>query len=366
MNILLLCNHARAGGITKYVLLLSQGLKNRNHHPVVVSADGEWRALFEKQGIAWYRLPFDKKFEFHPALLGSLGKLKCIIAAHHIDLLHAQTRSTQVVSWLAEKFFYTPFVSTAHGFYVNRFSRKVFPCWGRGVIAVSEAVRTHLREDFKIDESRIALIRNGIVTDIDSSIAGEDIAAYRARLGVLPQDILIGSMGRLSHVKGHDTLIDAFALLLPHYPRARLIIAGEGGYRSVLEKKIGALSLESKVTLLGAIEEPDVFFKSLDLFAMPSRTEGLGLAILEAMAHGIPVVATARGGIVEFVRDRDTGLLVEPDRPQELCDALRATLDDASLCATIAENAARMVRSAFDVNTMIDNTILFYERCIKT
>ena len=141
---------------------------------------------------------------------------------------------------------------------------------------------------------------------------------------------VIGTVGRLSEEKRHVDLINAFRLVCETYPKSRLLIVGEGYMRETLERHTAELRLSDKVTFAGFDKNVFKHLKKMDVFALPSRTEGFGIAILEAMAAGLPVVATRVGGIPEIVVDNETGLLVEPNNYRELSAAILKLLSDRS------------------------------------
>ncbi len=165
MNILYLTNHLNIGGITSYVLTLAVGMKKRGHNVYIASSEGELMPRFVAEGISYIPLPIKTKSEVSYKVLISKFKLARIIKEKEIDILHANTRVTQVLSFLTQRCCGRPYVSTCHGFFKKRFFRKIFPCWGNKVIAISESVKGHLMKDFLVKESEIRVIHNGI--DID-------------------------------------------------------------------------------------------------------------------------------------------------------------------------------------------------------
>lgn len=202
------------------------------------------------------------------------------------------------------------------------------PCLVADAGTVAEAL-THA-----IPSSRPLLIPNGIDTERFSP--GDRVAARRA-LG-LPVDIpLVGTAGRIEAVKGQDLLVAAMAGLPAEIG---LAIAGDGSCRRALEAQAQALGLAGRVHFLGHVEDLPTFYRALDLFCLPSRAEGLPLAILEAQACGIPVVATAVGAVNE-VAAPDASRLVPPEDKAALARALAAMLDCPPACDPRALVVAR-------------------------
>jgi glycosyltransferase involved in cell wall biosynthesis len=215
------------------------------------------------------------------------------------------------------------------------------------IVAVSEATRAML-ERYRAGRVRLVTIQNGIpegryasaVTGGDPASVGEGDAR------------VIGTVARLSPEKGVDRLLDAFAILRLQHPRTHLLIAGDGPERGRLESQAARLGLGDAVTFLGYCERVQDVLPQCDAFALPSLTEGIPLALLEAMAAGLPCVATAVGGVPEVLVDGESGLLVAPDSPSALCSGIARVLTDAALAERLGANAVRRVAERFSMTTM--------------
>jgi glycosyltransferase involved in cell wall biosynthesis len=166
-----------------------------------------------------------------------------------------------------------------------------------------------------------------------------------------PQPLTIGYVGRLEFVKGCDVLLIAFGRLLRDYPSAKLMIVGDGSLRQELIRLSKALGVENSVVFTGFIPFAEIpsFLGRFSVFVLPSRSEGLPNALLQAMAAGLPVVATRAGGVPEIVEDRTDGLLVEPNRPVDLANAISEFISSESLCRTLGQNAkAKAAKYSYD------------------
>ncbi|HEX6701082.1 MAG TPA: glycosyltransferase [Gaiellaceae bacterium] len=163
---------------------------------------------------------------------------------------------------------------------------------------------------------------------------------------------LVGNVARLAPQKDHRTLIEAARLV----PEAEFVVAGDGQLRAELER----LAEGSRVRFLGARDDVPELLASFDVFAFPSLFEGLCLAVIEAQAAGVPVVATPVGGIRETVVDGETGLLVPPSDPAALAEAIRRLLEDRAAAETMAAEAKRRVRARFSVERMVEETLHVY------
>jgi glycosyltransferase involved in cell wall biosynthesis len=230
-----------------------------------------------------------------------------------------------------------------------------------GFIAASGAIRDILVHD-GIPRDRIVVVHDGI--DV-GKIAHRPAADLHAEYW-LPHGVpVIVNVGALVAHKGQKFLIEAMPLVLREVPEARLVIFGEGDLRGALERQVKHLSLEKRVLLPGFREDVLSLMKSADLLVMSSITEGLGSAVLDAMAMGLPVVGTRAGGIPETVVPGETGELVEPAEAKPLAVAIVKLLKDAGLRRAYGESGRRRVASHFDVEHLVDGTLSAYQHFAK-
>lgn len=193
-------------------------------------------------------------------------------------------------------------------------------------IAISHAVRDAMVARGDAAPDRIAVVHNGI--DFPDRSALPPPEQVRRKLGVAAEQYLIVSAARLESEKNVLTLIEAMAYVRANCPQAICVIAGDGSQRHRLEGRIRELGLERNVKLLGFRADVLEIIAAADLFVLPSLAEPFGLVILEAMALGKAVVATAAGGPLEIVADGKTGLLVPPAAPSKLAEAIIELLRD--------------------------------------
>lgn len=175
---------------------------------------------------------------------------------------------------------------------------------------------------------------------------------------------LIGTLRHLELNYGLDVLIEAVPLLLRAEPQIQIEIGGAGSLRSTLERRIDELGIARQARLRGRIAHAEVpaFLRSLSIFAMPSRAESFGVAALEAQACGIPVVASNVGGLPEVVRDGETGLLVPPEHPQALADALLALLQDPQRRKRMGEAGREWACARYNWQTNVDQMLNVYRQ----
>ncbi len=192
MTVLFLATHLNTGGITSYLLTLSKGLIRCGHNVHIVTSGGNMEASFSSIGVKVLNLNIGTKSELRPKIYKTLGRLCDYVRDHNIDIIHSHTRITQVMGVLLKRMTGKPFLSTCHGFFKTRLSRKFFPCWGDAVIAISNPVASHLMDDFNIPSQKVSLITNGIDIEEFGSISEETKKTLRKRfLAVIPRMIVI-------------------------------------------------------------------------------------------------------------------------------------------------------------------------------
>ncbi|NOT33973.1 MAG: glycosyltransferase family 4 protein [Candidatus Eisenbacteria bacterium] len=225
-------------------------------------------------------------------------------------------------------------------------------------LAVSEAVAAKLRAA-GVDADRIAVVASGI----EHRPAG-GAAVARATLGVAPDARVIGTVAALTPEKGHEVLLEAAVRVCRREPRARFVWIGEGPERARLVARRDALGLAAHVMFAGAHRDARALMPGFDLLVAPSRIEGLGTAVLEAMADGVPVVASAVGGLRELIRNRETGRSVPVGDPAALADVILQAFAEPSETRQMSE-LARVEAARYDVSTMVEATWREYERVIR-
>lgn len=221
----------------------------------------------------------------------------------------------------------TPVVLSYHGFEeykTGRLAAAAFyglPLLGRRaarIVAVSEGLERRLVERWGADPAKTQRIYNPVSIDLERAAASATDLASRP-------PIVLG-VGRLSPEKGLGDLIEAFARILR--PEARLLIAGEGPERARLEGRVAELGIGERVTFLGHVGDPTPYYRQARLVVVPSRTEAFGLVVVEALAHGLPVVATACEGPMEILQNGQLGLIVPRGDTQAMTEAMEKALAD--------------------------------------
>ena len=263
MNILFITNHLNTGGITSYVLTLASGLRKKGHNVYIASSGGERAFKFKEEGMDYIPIPMSTKKEISLQIIFSLVKLSSIIKKNKIDILHSHSRTTQVLGCLLEKITGAKHIFTCHGFFKRRLLRRIFPCWGEKVIAISEQVRGHLVKDFELDDKKIVVIHNGIDLKRFQAPGTPHPALVKKQLG-LSDGPVIGIIARLSDVKGHQYLIEAMKTILEKYPAAQLLIIGRGKTEEKLIRLAASLGISSNVFFIPETQDTASALAAMD------------------------------------------------------------------------------------------------------
>jgi glycosyltransferase involved in cell wall biosynthesis len=316
--------------------------------------------------IRWLPFGKDNLRSFSYQVVRELDR---IIKAEGVDIIHAQRHKSAFYAALAaRKNSRVRLVTTVHGqnrsrsFFRKMGNRILWPRINR-IIAVSEAVRRDiLQANPWFPADRIEVVYNGI----DLTVFGRndlDKTASRALFGLPAQSWIWGAVGRLAPVKGHDILLKAWAASEIGKRGGHLAIAGEGKLRGELTALAQKLGIANEIFLLGQVSDIPRFLAALDGFAMPSHHEGFPLAILEALAAGLPVVASQVGGIPEILTNlanKGQAFLVPPENEKELGVAMEQVMAWSELQRNQAVASIKQQAQFFDGNRMIDRMDSLY------
>ena len=368
MKILQLTSHLHVGGITSYVLALSERLVKRGHQVIIASDRGSAQPHLQTMGVAHWPLPLHTSAELSPQVLWGARQLITRLREEPVDLLHAHTRVGQVVAERVARRLKIPYVTTWHGIYKRRLGRRLWPCTGALTIAISELVRQHLLKVFGVPASRLRCIYNGIdavhyTVPPDPAV----VQAFRARWQIPDHHPLIGGIGRLAagRVKGFDTLLVAAYLVEQVVPEVHVLIVGDGPRRPFLEDIAKRLGIRRRVHFVGETQDIRIPLAMMDVFVFSSRwPEAFGLTLVEAMAAGKPVVATQAGAVPEVIRHGMDGWLVPSDDPLLMAEGVTRLLNDRQTAGRLGRQAQERVREAFSLERMAERIAAVYRELV--
>jgi glycosyltransferase involved in cell wall biosynthesis len=363
-TILHLIETSGPGGAERVLISLVEHLDRRRYHSIVcLPKDGWLHDQLKRSGVETVLLPQHRSFD-----VKWLCKLAGLIRSRRIHLMHGHEFTMNAYGSIVSALRRIPMVSTVHGknYYPDKWRRRAayrLVARRSTLVAVSEDIRRFLAKRLSINESRVTTIHNGI----DLRRYRPDAharAAIRTRLGLGGRPV-VGTVGNLYPVKGQTYLLRAAAVVTAAVPEAVFLVAGRGDLLEPLQNEARALGLGANVMFLGFEEDIPSFLQALDIFVLPSLSEGLPLSVLEAMAAGKPVVATSVGGTPEVVIDADTGFLVPAGDTGALAARILQLLRNPALRDRFAERGRRRVLEEFALETTVHQYEALYEHALN-
>lgn len=241
--------------------------------------------------------------------------------------------------------------------------RKLISYLVNQLVTVSEEIKESLAKTAKIPQEKILTIHTGV--DIQRFNIKIDKIKKKEEVGIGGKVIVIGTVGRLDPIKSYDTLLYCAKEVLNEFPDLRFLFVGNGPMRRNLEELTIKLGIREKVTFIGERLDIPELLNIMDIFVLPSLSEGLSNTILEAMASGLPIIATRVGGNPEMVVDGETGFLVSPKDYQSLSKVIIQLLKNPSLCKKIGLTAQERAKNHFPLSKMIISYEELYKKLIN-
>jgi glycosyltransferase involved in cell wall biosynthesis len=352
INMLHLVNGFAIGGGEMKVLELVQRLDKSRYNITVCSVgqggplEPEFRKIVERVEI------YDKKFSFDFNLVAKVARL---MKEQEIEILQTTLFYADIIGAYAAYLAKVPVVVswepvTGPFAFRHYWSYKLAMQKIDRVVAVSEDIRQRVIHERNLSPEKVLTIHYGV--DLEK-FAPEDQTLTRGDIGVTNDHLVLGTVARFDYPKGHKYLIDAAPEIVRQFPNARFVFVGDGPLRNEVEQQINQLGLNSYFVLLGFRRDVKQLLGVFDLFILPSLSEGLPNAVLEAMACSNPVVATAVNGVVEVVEDGKTGFLVPPADPARMADAVIKMLGSPENLKVMGKYGRERVATHFSVEQQI-------------
>jgi glycosyltransferase involved in cell wall biosynthesis len=351
------------GGAERIVAALAASLQAAGSHNVVfVPANGEgWLAReLAGSGVAIEHFNVDRPLS--PQCARGLVRA---FRRHRIEVAHSHEFSMAVYGAWAAWRTGVPHVITMHGgkYYNDRLRRRlamrVAIAASDQVVAVSEPLAQAISTDLIVARSRVTVLSNGV------RHVEPEAVTLRHELDLGPDDRLMVAVGNLYPVKGHVHAIDALARLKSRHPSLHLAISGRGELESALLARAREHGLERRVHLLGLRSDVPAVLAAADLFVLPSLSEGLPLALLEAMFAGCPIVATDVGQVRVALANGTAGVLVDPGNTEALAAALDRMLSDPAEARRLGTVAAVHAAGEYDLSRMVQRYVGIYEAVLR-
>jgi glycosyltransferase involved in cell wall biosynthesis len=370
------------GGAETHIYRLATHLRQGRYEPLVCCLSGSPRiAALKDQGVQVITLDISRhSIVLFPLFLNdvvkAILKLILLIRRRKVDIIHTHLPDCAILGGIAGKLSGAEVVATYHGLKILPFDRKkndprnylrmIFYRFA-GIlayrsIAVSEEVKDLMVRAMHVEPHKILVINNGIDTeDYGKPI---DLETVCKELGLVFDDKVVTFVGRLVSNKGHKYLIMAAQVVIRYYPNTKFLLVGNGPTLGELTDLVSKLSLEKHVKFLGERSDIPNILAITNVFVLPSFAEGISLALLEAMAAGKPVVATAVPGNRDVVVDKETGLLVPAKDFEALGSAICKLLTDPHTAKRMGASGRVRVRKHFNFQKTLHKTEQIYNKAM--
>ena len=356
----------KIGGLERIIASIVLGLnRDRYEAKVWCLAEGgqiaeeliDWGVEVKMLGMRSY---------YNPVQIITLSRL---LRSEKIKILHTHGYFGSTFGRLAAIFARVPIVlahvhSTYYGYKKrNIVIEKLLSLFTDKIICVSEAVKRFVVEIEGIGENKTCLIHNGV--EIPGAFEA-DPSVNRNSFGFSEEDYVAITIASLTPNKGHRVLIDAIEIISPKYNDLRLLIVGDGPLRDNLGAYAEELQLSSKIVFTGQRDDINLLLKLADILILPSmEREGLGIAIIEAMAVGLPVIGTRLGGIPEAIEENVNGLLFAPGNSEELAAAIEKLIADHAIREKMGRMGKKIYEEKFTAEKMVTNIESLYDELTR-
>ena len=298
------------------------------------------------------------------------GELRSYVERHATDIVHSHLiRGDLLAGSLAGRPGFPVWITTRHN---TRYFRGMrFPYgWidrsysrhATATVAISRAVAEDVAKQQRRDVGSIRVIPNGV--EPAAPVDADERDRLRRQLGIEGEEPALLHVGSLTEQKGHRVLLQALGRLHKKRIRPRLFLMGAGPLRGFIDAQARKLGIADRVQLMGAVDRPETKLAAFDVFVFPSLWEGFGLGLAEAMAAGLPVVASNVDGIPEMVEDGVSGVLVPPGDATALADALRDVLAGGDRRGSLGAAAQERIEGAFTAQRMLEEYAELYREVV--
>lgn len=344
------------GGQEKMLISLAEHQRSMGHHSSICVFEGPGELSDDVEGK---QIPIHYLYKKPGVQLSLVFKLRQLLRKQRIDVLHAHNMGPAFYGTIAARLGGAPFILvTRHNKDAKHWNAMLWQMTNI-VVAVSRDAKKALLQYNMINPKKVRVIYNGI--DVDKYRHGNDSSSsIRSQLQLSDKDIVICSVGRLCYQKDYFTLLDALKIVLSKCPCVKLLIIGDGPLKNELHDYAQKLGIAESVKFLGLRNDIPALLKMCRLFVLSSVSEGMPIALLEAMACSLPCVVTGVGGNVEVVVDGISGYIVPPKNPELLSDRIIDILKDEQLAQRIGVAAYHRVKEQFTLQRMSEEYFQLY------
>ncbi len=354
-------------GAEQVLLTLCRGA-DRSQYELIVAALEDQRSpntailqAAEALGIATFKLSSRGRFD-----LAAVKALLELLRSQQIDLIHSHNYKSNMIAWLASLRQKVALLSTAHGYTGVSTAVKMYEACDRWilrnffdrVVVVADSILFNWVSQKKVT------ICNGI--DIQRyKLIKEEGNSWRKKWGIAPDDLVIGSVGRLSLEKNYVLLLKAVLRVLKANSKVKVLLVGDGPQRQELSQFINEHGLQKRVILAGLQPNTAPLYQVMDIFVLCSTTEGVPMVLAEAMAAGVPIIATKVGGVSKMLEEGKNGCLVDSQDELGLTEALEELLAKPEKRAQLIINAQLTVENNYSASRMCKQYQQLYEEILR-
>jgi glycosyltransferase involved in cell wall biosynthesis len=332
--------------------------------PIILVRPWENRNIFideiKKENYQYIRIPVAIKplseGKDYFRIIRCFRMLFSILRKERYDLVHTNGYFADIVGIPVSRLLGIPHIATCHGFISNDRNLRIYNTFdimalrfARKIIAVSEEIKRGLIRS-GVRKSRVLLIQNAVELTMNNEIFFQNRERTRKAYGINKKEIVLGYIGRLSEEKGLKYLIQAGSKLTHTGLPLKIMIIGSGPQKPEMESLVQQMSLQNKVVFSGFQKYVEKILPAMDIFVLPSLTEGTPMALLEAMACGVPVVASAVGEIPNIIDSGKNGILIPPANPEKIAEAVLTICRNNDFRTKLSETAKETIRSKFNIN----------------
>lgn len=369
------------GGSAENTFLTVTGLDKNNYDVTlmggtVTDPKQDRRRQIEESGISYIFIP-ELIRNIRPIKdIKALFKIYRILRKEKFDIVHTHTSKAGLLGRLAAKLTGVPIIiHTPHGHvffgYFGPFKTRIFIFLEKLASFISDkivALTNREKEDyvlFKIaDEDKFVVICSGVELERFKELPSKEKQNFKKELGIQENSLIVGTVGRLVPVKGAEFLIEAAKHIIPKYPDTLFIFTGDDYLRHDLEKKAYELGIRENIIFLGWRDDVARILSIYDVFVLPSLNEGMGRALVEAMALEKPIVASNVGGIPDLVIHGKNGYLVPSKNPVNLAKHIQILLEDKGKRESMGQEGKNIAMN-FSAEKMVKNITKLYEQLLK-
>lgn len=369
LKILKICGSRSWGGLEKFFIDTSEKLHNKGHYvKIACPSDSKIQINANQKKIDAAAFSFNNK-------ISAIFSLNSILKSGNFDIIHSHLSSdlwsvvpAMKLSGSKAKLVLTKAMES--GVSKKDFFHRQLYKHVDAVIAISKYIETNIKSTLPVPDSKITVINDAVNTNIFNPILF-DCKKTKAQFGI-EDEIVISLIGRITWGKGHEDLINAVEIIKAQIPKQKLkvLIAGsaeadEAKYKNKIKNLVKQKNLTDVITFLGYCTNVAEILSATDILVFPSHTESFGIAVLEAMAMGIPVIASNYGGVLDSVEHEKTGVLFERKNPAALAEAMMRLAKDSDLRKKLGQEGQLRVEQNFNLDLHIKKTEMLYEKLLS-